>query len=284
MDPYTTDRCGPIARLALGVVAADQARQAWRKGRFVVNAVKRRLSEIEWTSKTRFRLDGIDFALEEVGDPRRGDALPVMKPVAYFRSYAEIIRDAPTRNVLELGIHKGGSAVFLASLFRVEKLATLDLLPKAPRLDKFRRTHPLGARIAPYYETSQDDEAKLREIIDREFDGPFDLVIDDASHDYHLTKASFEILFPHLRSGGFYVIEDWQWAHTRGFFTWRDKPALSNLLFQLMMAQASRSDLIAKIHVYPGIAYVQKGSAAPSEARLDLEALCWTQGRTFQLL
>ena len=250
----------------------------------MVNAVKQRLSEIAWTSKTEFSLDGVDFALEDVGDPHRGPRLPVMKPVEYFRSYADIIRDAPTRNVMELGIRKGGSAVFLAALFRVEKLATLDILSAAAKLDRFRLAHPLGARISPYYETSQDDESKLKEIVGREFDGPLDLVIDDASHDYHLTRASFEILFPYLRPGGFFVIEDWQWAHTPGFQTWRDKPALSNLVFQLMMAQPSSPDLIARIHVYPGIAYIQKGSAAPSEQRLDVEKLCFMQGRTFQLL
>jgi hypothetical protein len=250
----------------------------------VVNRLKQRLREIAWTSETTFSLDGIDYALEDVGAPNRSEALSVMKPPSYLKSYAEVIRDAPTRNVLELGIRKGGSAVFLASLFQVEKLATLDILRKAPALDAFRASHPLGARIAPYYRTSQDDEARLSEIVEREFEGPLDLVIDDASHHYQPTRDSFEILFPRLRAGGFYVIEDWSWAHTRGFAEWREQPALSNLVFELMMAQVSRPDLIARIHVYPGIAYVQKGPAEPSGARLDLGPLCWMQGRTFNLL
>ena len=250
----------------------------------MANSVKQRLAQIEWTSKDTFSLDGIDYALEDVGIRHEGEALSVMKPVSYFRSYGEIIRDAPTRNVFELGIRKGGSAVFLASLFQVEKLATLDISGPAPALETFRKTHPLGARIAPYYRTSQDDEAKLKTIVAQEFDGPLDLVIDDASHFYELTKASFEILFPFVRTGGFYVIEDWQWAHQRGFMHWQDQPALSNLVFQLMMAQISRPDLIAKIHVYPGIAFVQKGPAPPAEERLNLEELCWMQGRTFHLL
>ena len=38
---------------------------------------------------------------------------------------------------------------------------------------------------------------------------PLDLVIDDASHLYGPTMASFEVLFPRLRPGGLYVIEDW---------------------------------------------------------------------------
>jgi hypothetical protein len=46
-----------------------------------------------------------------------------------------------------------------------------------------------------------------------EFSAPLDLVIDDASHIYGPTKASFQALFPLLRPGGLYLIEDWAWAH-----------------------------------------------------------------------
>jgi hypothetical protein len=48
-----------------------------------------------------------------------------------------------------------------------------------------------------------------------QFDGgPLDLVVDDCSHLYEPTRASFNELFPRLRPGGAYVIEDWVWAHT----------------------------------------------------------------------
>jgi hypothetical protein len=38
--------------------------------------------------------------------------------------------------------------------------------------------------------------------------GPFDLIVDDASHIPALTVRSFEILFPMLAPGGVYIIED----------------------------------------------------------------------------
>jgi SAM-dependent methyltransferase len=37
----------------------------------------------------------------------------------------------------------------------------------------------------------------------------FDLIIDDASHIGWQTEIAFRALFEHLRSGGWYVIEDW---------------------------------------------------------------------------
>ena len=39
-------------------------------------------------------------------------------------------------------------------------------------------------------------------------------MIDDASHKLDLTRRSFEMLFPLLREGGVYVIEDWAAQHT----------------------------------------------------------------------
>jgi len=38
--------------------------------------------------------------------------------------------------------------------------------------------------------------------------GPFDIIIDDASHISPLSIRSFEILFKLLKRGGIYVIED----------------------------------------------------------------------------
>ena len=38
--------------------------------------------------------------------------------------------------------------------------------------------------------------------------GGFDVIVDDASHIGRLTRASFEILWPHVKPGGWYFMED----------------------------------------------------------------------------
>jgi demethylmacrocin O-methyltransferase len=38
--------------------------------------------------------------------------------------------------------------------------------------------------------------------------GPFDVVVDDASHEVVKTAASFALLWPHVRPGGLYFVED----------------------------------------------------------------------------
>ena len=250
-----------------------------------LNPLQDRLATAAWRSPTRFTLGGGEFGLVDLGEPRpKPPALTLKKPAAFLNTYAEVIGADPVRRVLELGLNHGGSAAFFAALLQPDKLVSIDISESVERFEIFRALHPLGRRIATRYQTAQDDEAALHAILAEEFDGPLDLVLDDASHDYAPSRASFEILFPRLAPHGWYVIEDWQWAHAPGFTERRDQPALSNLVFQLMMVCASRPDLVAKIEVFQGLAFVRKGDAPASDLRLDLDRLCWMQGREFRLL
>lgn len=61
---------------------------------------------------------------------------------------------------------------------------------------------------------NQNDALKLQEIANGY--GPFDIIIDDASHLYPETMNCFSIFWPVLSSNGYYVIEDWAvgfWKH-----------------------------------------------------------------------
>jgi hypothetical protein len=81
-------------------------------------------------------------------------------------------------------------------------------------LESFLDAHRLRDRVRPYYGVDQADRDRLATIVAEEFEGdPIDLVIDDASHLLDPTRASFEVLFPRLRTSGLFVIEDWAWEH-----------------------------------------------------------------------
>ena len=220
-----------------------------------------------------------------MGAPRAPPpALSLKKPRDLLETYVRVLDGGMWRQVLELGLNHGGSAAFFAALLDPERLVSIDVSGPVRRFDEFRASHPLGDRIIPRYETSQADEGALRRILAEDFAGPLDLVLDDASHDYALTLASFEILFPRIRPGGCYVLEDWQWAHAPGFWDRTDQPALSNLLFQILMLAAGRPDLVAKVEVYQGTTFIWRGGAPDGPDRLDLAALCFMQGRSFHLL
>ena len=88
-------------------------------------------------------------------------------------------------------------------------------------------------------------------------------MIDDCSHMYALTKASFEALFPLLRPGAMYVIEDWAWSHWPEFQSasheWAGEPPLTRLVFDLVEAAGTSRDLIASITIYQGFVAVERG-------------------------
>src|SRR5207237_6125856 len=102
---------------------------------------------------------------------------------------------------------------------------------------QYAASRNLEDRIKTYWETSQADPGKLKQIVGTDFSGPLDLVIDDASHLYKFTKSSFETLFPLIRPGGLYIIEDWSWA------CWSGLPAAFNPSMNALPATLAREDM-----------------------------------------
>src|SRR5262249_16520894 len=118
-------------------------------------------------------------------------------------------------HLLELGIFGGGSMALWFECFRPRKHVGIDI-KRSTDSDYFRwfvASRHAERRLSTYWSTSQDDTSALRRIVEGDFDGHLDLAIDAASHFYEPTRASFEFLFPFLRPGGLYIIEDWAWAH-----------------------------------------------------------------------
>jgi SAM-dependent methyltransferase len=182
------------------------------------------------------------------------------------------------RRIFELGLWDGGSLAFWFECFRPEKLVGVDLAQRggSTYFRHYVATRGLQERIQTYCGTDQADSATLRRIVEHEFVGPLDLVIDDASHLYAPSKASFEALFRLVRPKGLYVIEDWAWAHWAEFqssdHAWAGETELTRLVFELVEAVGSSRSLIAGISVFQGFAVVERGElelADVSQFRLD---------------
>jgi hypothetical protein len=154
-------------------------------------------------------------------------------------------------------------------------------------LDEYVRRYELAESVKPIFGIDQADATTMRSLISSGFGGaPLDLVVDDGCHFLEETRATFETVFPFLRPGGVYVIEDWSWAHTPGDFQekgglWPEKPALTLLLLELAMLCASRPDLVTSVEVTPGLVIVHKGSEAVVDTDFTLSANYLTAGRVF---
>lgn len=190
--------------------------------------------------------------------------------------------------VLEVGIFKGGSVVLFEGLWNPERLVAVDIMTeRVAALDEFVGSNGLGGRVRLRYGIDQADAAAMRSVIGDEFaDAPLDLVIDDGCHYLDETKATFDAVFPYVRPGGTYVIEDWAWAHWPGLWQenggpWADKPAASFLVFELAMLSASRPDLVDSVEINSELILVHKAADAHVEPGFSLSSSYMTAGRIF---
>ncbi len=119
-----------------------------------------------------------------------------------YEKYFEPVRNANIK-LLEAGIggyehvdQGGGDLQGFAEYFSQGEIYGFDLHPK--KLKHHPRVH--------LFQVSQHDKEALVNTFGNI--APFDVIIDDASHIAPLTIATFEILFPMLKTGGLYIIED----------------------------------------------------------------------------
>jgi len=234
------------------------------------------MNRIEIGPSQDFSFGGENFVIALPAKERRlstSEAFTIAKNEPYLRVYEELASAVSPRSILELGIFQGGSYVLLDKLFSPRRMSAVDISPQP--------VPPLLAYIADkegrfvHFSASQTDCKILEDIVRNELADELDLVVDDASHTYEQTKASFEILFPLLKPGGIYAIEDWSWAHSPNYqepdAPFSKRHALSNLLFEQLMLMGSTS-LISEIRVWKFLYLIRKATTvipAPDQGQKD---------------
>lgn len=139
----------------------------------------------------------------------RNDAIN-RKPKIYLDEYERLfqpMRNQPIR-LFELGVHSGLSMQMWQHYFPVATVVGLDGEVKPAGFPSESRFH--------FMHGAQDDIDLLAKAVTAA-GGPFDIIIDDASHLGCHTGRSFAWLFPNgLKPGGIYIIEDTCTAYTSG--------------------------------------------------------------------
>jgi len=250
-----------------------------------------------------FSVDGVEFVCKYVPGST-SERFSIVKSLPLVEAYRRLSEQFAGGTIVELGIAEGGSTALLALLAHPKKLIAIDLEPSPlAALSELIRARDLGDSVKPHYGIDQSDRVRLGDVVDEDLAGePLDLVIDDCSHQYGLTRASFETLFPRLRPGGLYVIEDWNADHIMrdairaglldtsapdheeraerfrealrsrapGEPTVRREP-LTRLALELFVARCSLSDVISKVSVDEFWVVVERGRATldPSTFRLE---------------
>jgi hypothetical protein len=171
---------------------------AWHSDRAVLNG---------WT----FRLDYGDISNWNPEEP----CFKFLKVKWMIDQYAKLWSLRPDfrpRNIVEIGIYDGGSIAFWNEILKPEKIVGIDLNSQGDS-DYFKAYAVANPVVKTHWSTDQANRGRLRELLATEFATTPEFVIDDGSHMYAPTKASFETLFPLLKPGAWYIIEDWGWAY-----------------------------------------------------------------------
>jgi predicted O-methyltransferase YrrM len=256
----------------------------------------------------RFRIGDVEFrcSFERGSEP---DRFYIRKHRRQVESLLSVLDRFPDANVVELGIMEGGSTALAALAARPRRLVAIELEPeRVAALDALIARERLDQRVRPYYGVDQSDRGRLGAIVAEEFgEEQLDLVVDDASHRLEPTRASFETLFPRLREGGLFLIEDWRWQIRRAAAVaerlrdpespakgklarrlrrsggsggddgeqegGRREPPLPVLVVELMLAKAESDDVVAEVTVGPWWVGVQRGSGRLDPERFRLSEL-----------
>ncbi len=136
----------------------------------------------------------------------------------HYNSHFQRFKDKKV-NILEIGVgsyhkkYKGGNSLRMwKEYFQKGNIYAIDIHDKSP----------LQENRIKIFKGSQIDEGFLMNVVDEI--GEIDIIIDDGSHINEHVIKTFEILFPKLKDGGLYVVEDVQTSY------WEDHGGDSNNL------------------------------------------------------
>lgn len=121
---------------------------------------------------------------------------------AIYETYFDKMRDLPVK-FLEIGFCKGASA-HTWDLYFVHPASQLYFIDIDSKSHEF--TSGLSARCQLDM-VDQESQNALRAYIEK-VGGDFDIIIDDGGHTMVQQIVSFLMLFPHIKSGGVYIIEN----------------------------------------------------------------------------
>jgi hypothetical protein len=116
--------------------------------------------------------------------------------IDFYEQLFRSLKDKPVK-FLEIGVSHGGSLQYFSDFFKNGQIFGIDIIgPTLPLKDN-----------AQFMLMDQNDKCGLKKFAEEK--GPFDVIVDDASHRRKETSNCFEVLWKYVKPNGVYVIEDW---------------------------------------------------------------------------
>jgi len=115
----------------------------------------------------------------------------------YYNLIFEKIRKQPLK-ILEIGVFFGSSLKMWKEYFYNSIIYGIDIVPACKKIEEDRIEIFIGNQANPLF---------LKEVKTK-INDDLDIIIDDGSHKCEDQISSFYYLFPYIRAGGYYIIED----------------------------------------------------------------------------
>ncbi len=177
-----------------------------------------------------------------------------------YNYYFNAIKDK-NLNIFEIGVETGESLRMFSDYFNKSNIIGLDIENKDYNIERVE-----------IFCGDQSDKNILNRIIEKY--KTFDVIIDDGSHKNKDVINSFNYLFPHLKFGGLYVIEDLQTSYIPNWggdgVNLNNKKTTMNFIRSLadrmhyqdidnpFYKKHDFDGLIEFVHIYRNIAFIKK--------------------------
>lgn len=158
----------------------------------------------------------------------------------YAEIYDKYLKDLKVKKMLEIGVARGRSLMMWNRYFDYKaEIHGIDIDIKQSENEFIYPVH-----------LHQGDQKDI-DWLNKEFEGmEFDLIIDDGSHRMKDQQVSLKTLFPKLRSGGLYVIEDLHTSNIKEFSSGFDSDESTLYLLEIIMKNGLFENQIISLKDY----------------------------------
>lgn len=156
-------------------------------------------------------------------------------------------------SLLEIGVERGGSLANWRRRYPNAMISGVDYQAVCRGLERYGFKIHIG---------DQGDKRLLRGVQPK----ALDVVIDDGGHRPYQVLASFKALWPRIRPGGWYVIEDLHMSEKLRWRAWQTVCGGQRSILSGLYGEANRmmTDFVTitrehpEVHLYPHIMFIHK--------------------------
>lgn len=210
------------------------------------------------------------------------DRLLIHKWLHYFDIYDRHFSPYRARDVIvvEFGVYQGGSLQMWRDYFGpAARIVGVDIDPRCKTLERYGLEIVIG---------DQQDPDFLRSLADQL--GPMDVIIEDGGHTMAQQLTTFREMWPAVRDGGVYLVEDLHTSYWSEFGGGYRRPGTfvehAKSLIDSLNAWHSRDEhsftvddhtrTVRGMHVYDSVIVFDKGKVEPPDnRRIGKDTIDW---------